>query len=481
MRLLNTALAASVAAILLSVSPALLLASETENRWAIIFAPGEYASLSNSPQHARGAERLRRQLLKSGFDAEQIRLLSSISDADQDQPSADNFRTVLQEVTNQVQQDDVFVVAILSHGVHAEGTTRLGSASAGLDYVASKETSLLDCQTVRQAGTNDAAKSLVSMQEVVETMSTAASNRQLLLVDGSPGSSMTFSSDHTAAFGTGRLLLRTGQYAVMNRNASSKKGVTRFSCSVCDGLTEFADGDENEFVSREELVEYVQRYFDTFDLLPLPVVRGNVTEDFELATAVGPEGDGAFTRDIRDQMARTLVQSARHLMLIAGDMKAAQEVLERAIAYRPSAGIRSEISCMLLTLLAAQIGVDDAWGEAESLKQPLFVVATGEFEVRTGKEVLNVVKPAELILFDLRQGNWLHPKKRFETTFHDGVISFRQLETRSGWAHLHEIQAAPSANQSQSDKHSLVRILRQLNGQPSTRNQSANRQVSMQR
>lgn len=482
MRLLTTVLATIVATITLSASTVPVRASQTGNRWAIIFAPGEYVALPNSPQHVQGAERLRQQLLKSGFDSKRIRVLTSNADAAGDQSSADNFRSVLQKVANKVQQDDVFLVAILSYGVHAEGTDRFDRATTtGLDYVVSNETSLLECEVLKYAAASDVAKSLVSMQEVVAAMSTAASNRQLLVVDGSSDADMVVASQRTAAFGTGRLPLQTGQYVLMNRNTDSRNGVTRFIASVGDGLTEFADGDENGFASREELVEHVQRYFDAFDLLPRPVVKGNVTEDFELAMAAGPEGDGAFTRDIRDQMARTLVQSARHLILIVRDVKAAQDVLKRAIAYRPSAEIRSEISSMLLTLLASQGGVDKAWAEAELLKQPLLVVATGEFEIRTGPKVLNVIKPAELILFDLRQGDWFHPRQRFETIFQDGVISFRQLETLSGWSNLQEIRVSPSSGQSESDRQSLIRILRQLNGQPSADQQPANRQISLQR
>lgn len=430
-------------------------------RRALIFAPGQYQSLPDSELHEHGAENLLQQLIRSGFAAEHIQLLTGNTGAQHGRATVDSFRAHLRETVNASGPDDVLLVAIHSYG----------SASGKRDFVAAEETTRSDLTSLQTAVPDSLPDSVISMQEIVDVMQTAATSSQLLLVDGAVGERHSRDVSGPDRFGEGELQLRSGQYVVLNSRSGLRRGVTEFIASVCDGLTELADGDFSQTVSRDELVEHIQRYAESFELRPSPVVKGNVVDDFELATAGLLDGNGAFTRDLRDQMALTLMQSARHLMLIVRSPDDARDVLKRAVAYRPSAELKAEISSMLLTLLAAEGDFEKAWREAEVLNQPLLVQATGKFTIETGSTVLGTIAPGELVLFDLRQGDFLHPQKRFAVKYDNGTVSFDELKTPNGWSRLSGIKSGRPDSGRTNTAESLVSILRQLNGQtpPGTR------------
>jgi hypothetical protein len=448
------------AAAVLSLSTCSLHADESEStRWALIFAPGEYQALPDSVVHERGAERLRQQLLRSGFQSEHISLLTGSADSTQRRATASNFRSHLRETVNASGPDDVLLVAVLSYGV--------GSGKS--DFIVTANTSSAELTALQASRSGNVADSIVSIQEIAEVMQTSATASQLLLVDGAVGESDPQSVPGSSQFANGELQLLSGQYVVVNRHSGTRRGVTEFNASICDGLTEFADGDSSQTISRDELVEHIQRYARSMKLQPEPVVKGNIVADFNLATAGSLEGSGAFTRDLRDQMARTLMQSARHLLLIVQSPDDARDVLKRAIAYRPSDELKAEISSMLLTLLAAEGNFEKAWREAEALNQPLLVQATGKFSIEASGKPVGTVKPGELVLFTLRQDVtpdiFLHPKKRYVVKYENGAVAFEELDTPSGWSRLSDIQVGRTDEQAEPSTETLVSILRQLNGQ----------------
>ena len=121
-------------AILLALTVSVTHAAE---RWAIIFAPGDYQSIADGTYHQAGAERLRSQLLKSGFCEEQIQFPATSSAEANGPATAKSLETSSSNTTSKLGRDDLLLVAIASYGVYSDDRDYVCDATATDEAIAS--------------------------------------------------------------------------------------------------------------------------------------------------------------------------------------------------------------------------------------------------------------------------------------------------------------------------------------------------------
>lgn len=442
MRVLKTVLAALAVTLALNASAAFADDDITGERWAVIFAPGKYAELPESETHAAGAKRMHSRLLKSRFAADHIVLLTG------DEADSDGLLAAVEKLAGTVKTNDVLLVAVHSYGVH----------DGKLDYITTSSTSEAD---LAAAARGRAPDSLVPVARLAAEMAQAVTTQQVLLVDGYTNADVKVESTLTEQFGLGELPLKNGQCVLLNRSAASKKGRTEFVAAVCDALSENADGNGDELVSRSEFTEHVKLYEKTEKLAGVHSVE---LDDFSLAGA-GPGDADSFSREQRDSVATALLKSSRVLYLIENETEEAQKTLKRAVAYRPSTRIRGEIVGMLLTILASQGEFEQAWKEAEGLDSDLLYFVSNELNIQSGDDILGKLQPGELVRFSQRSDEWFQPVARYKVTFRKGAVAFTSVPTPpDGWVDSEAMRPAEPVTDDQV--RSLTEILRQLNGEP---------------
>lgn len=438
-------------AIGLSITATAVRADDDTTRWALIFAPGDYTTLVDSQVHAAGASQLKQRLLKSGFADDHIRVLTGGAARPADLATADNFADELSRLANQVRSSDVLLVAVLS----------TGSSRPDVDGVAAVDCTPNDLRAFSDSRHAVIPNTIVTLADVVATMSTAATRRQILLVDGHSQGNRSAGAGRSVEFGSAALRLRSGQCVLLNRSNALRGATTEFIASVCDSLSDYADGNRDGLISQLEFVDHVQKFAEATGNRPA-TVQGNLSQDFNLAIASESDGDTRFSREQRDRLALTLLKWARNLLLVERDGDAARQALERAATYRPSAAIRDEAIGLLLTLAASHGDFDRAWNESAAIGRPLLFLASTSLEIRTGDEGIGTIQPGELVLFSERENEWVHPKKRFRATFVNGSVEFTELEVPNGWVDSETIRPVNLTSSARND--SLTATLRLLNG-----------------
>jgi hypothetical protein len=133
-----------------------------EQQWALLIGVNQYERLGSLRYCQRDMESLKNRLIRSGFLAQNVRLLTGQEKDSLDYPNKKNIDRELGRVVKKVGPSDLIVVAFSGHGACLEGTSYLCPADAML---------------------NKAEDTMITVKSVYEPLSQCKAGYKLLIVD----------------------------------------------------------------------------------------------------------------------------------------------------------------------------------------------------------------------------------------------------------------------------------------------------------
>lgn len=448
MRLIRSRSMFQIALITWTFSAASILpAAEPESSWALILAPSRYSELEAASHHVEGARQLCDQLLKSGFAADHVVLLTIPSGRQSRPATADGFRQQLAAMVDRVGANDVFLVAVSSYAV------RLGDT----DFLCASDTSQSELNISGDTAAKETRKTLIAVQEVVEQMSLSASTKRCLLIDAS-GSRAQVAKKATARAGERPLQVPDHQWVMFNdgdrlSQPIDGRGVTScFMRSVIDGLAQHADGNGDRQVSLLELSDYCQLSAEA-QQMTTPIFHGKTTANFTLAAiSEDPNDARRLPIELRQRLAEELLSAARNTLLVERNGAAALEALTRAAQYRPESKTQREIDQLTTTAIASKAdsqSVAAAWARASAQQRPLIVLlpfatniqVPGEITVREVLPAGTLVKVTKFVNHE-----WLKVEGQFRPQFGLNRLSYTAAPLAEGFVRLSSLRSSDKAN-----------------------------------
>lgn len=416
-------------------------AAEQQTSWALILAPSRYSELPAAPHHVEGARQLCDQLLKSGFAADHVVLLTIPSGRQSRPATADGFRKQLAAMVDRVGADDVFLVAVSAYAV------RLGDS----DYVCASDTSKAELTVNGNTATHAIPKTLIPIQEIVEQMSLSASTKRCLLIDAA-GSRAQVAKDASMRPGERPLQVPDHQWVMFNdgddldQPMADAVGTSRFMRSVIDGLALHADGNSDGQVSLLELSDYCQLSAEA-QQLTAPIFHGKATANFTLATVSDkPDDASRLPKELRQRLAEELLSAARNTLLVERKGAAALETLVRAAQYRPEPKTQSEIEQLTATAIASKAdaqSVTAAWTRANAQQRPLIVLLPFDTKVQVPGEVTvrEVLPAGTLVKVTKFEGNeWLKVEGQYRPQFGLNRLNYAAAPLAEGFVRLSSLK-----------------------------------------
>jgi len=249
---------------------------------ALLIGINDYAEITDLQYACRDIQALRDRLLAVGFREEDVILLHDRAKRSLHKPFKASVEHHLDETLKSVGRDDLIFFAFSGHGVDLEGTSYLCPIEARL---------------------KDPQQTLVSLEHIYQRLDSSRAAQKVLLIDACrndprPGGerSLETPTDTLTRFARslehppeGILVLsscRPGEVSVED----DKIGHGVFMHFIIEGLQGEADrhgGNGNDLVSLFELYRYANLRTRTYvartrDQMQTPVLRGEVTGDYEL-------------------------------------------------------------------------------------------------------------------------------------------------------------------------------------------------------
>ncbi len=426
---------------------AILPAAEPGSAWALILAPSRYSELESAPHHVEGARQLCDQLLKAGFAADHVVLLTIPSGRQSRPATVDGFRQQLKAMVDRVRADDVFLVAVSSYAV------RLGDT----DLLCASDTSQAELNTSDDTATKETRKTLISVQEVVHQMSLSASTKRCLLIDAA-GSRAQVAKKSTSKAGERPIQVPDHQWVMFNNGdrltqpADGRGATSCFMRSVIDGLAQHADGNRDGQVSLLELSDYCQLSAEA-QQLTAPIFHGKTTANFTLA-AISEDPDDArrLPIELRQRLAEELLSAARNTLLVERKGAAALESLLRASQYRPDSKTQNEIDQLTNTAVASKADAQNvaaAWARASAQQRPLIVLLPFATNVQVPGEITvrEVLPAGTLVKVTKFVGNeWLKVEGQFRPEFSVNRLGYTAAPLTEGFVRLSSLRSPDQAN-----------------------------------
>jgi uncharacterized caspase-like protein len=258
-------------------------------RYALLVGVNDYTYFSDLTYCDDDINNLGRVLQRSGFDPrDTIVLRDGLTDRHL-LPFRNNILTQFKNQLDSVQPNDLVLVAFSGHGVHLNGKSYLCASDANLDR---------------------AGETMIALDTLYEMLQASPASQKLLIVDAcrndpTPSgtrapSSIGETNEFTRSLQQqvpprGTMLLNScapNQYSV--EDPKFKSGV--FMHYVIEGLRGQADADKDSKISLFELYRYAEYETKTYvrqtrNLVQTPVLKGEVTGVYELATVGDPALD----------------------------------------------------------------------------------------------------------------------------------------------------------------------------------------------
>lgn len=258
-------------------------------RYALLVGVNDYTYFSDLTYCDDDINNLGRVLQRSGFDSrDSIVLRDGLTDRHL-LPFRNNILTQFKNLLDSVQPNDLVLVAFSGHGVHLNGKSYLCPSDANLDR---------------------AGETMIALDTLYEMLQASPASQKLLIVDAcrndpTPSgtrapSSIGETNEFTRSLQQqqpprGTMLLNScapNQFSV--EDPKFKSGV--FMHYVIEGLRGQADADKDSKVSLFELYRYAEYETKTYvrqtrNLVQTPVLKGEVTGVYELATVGDPALD----------------------------------------------------------------------------------------------------------------------------------------------------------------------------------------------
>jgi hypothetical protein len=313
---------------------------------ALIWIAGDCGIEGAAAAHQKSVELMHQQLLQSGFADDSVVVLQ--------QSETTQLTSQLQSLANAAAEETTLLVILLGIGVNDNSSDAL----------------------VNPLGLQQPA---LSIQSVLDVLSTSASRRQIVICDGTISDEKAAEVPATSEFGTGELKLSDGQTAVVGRISQRLSAATGLCAALADSLTELADDDDDTQISFAELHGYLLRFCSTYNLSPLPAVFGNISSEFPVARAAALSEVGRMSLETRTELAVAQLEDAYQSLLVEKQPATTQESLQRAIRLRPDQKIQKELIQLWLTSLCTDLpDVEIAQAEAQKRGVTLHVLLKPE-------------------------------------------------------------------------------------------------------
>jgi len=275
---------------------------EAPQKRALLIGVNDYAFINDLYYCGRDIQSLRDRLIAAGFPPDKVTLLRDGSEESRYQPLKTNIERELDLMIDTAKPGDLLLVAFSGHGVHLEDTSYLCPIEARL---------------------KNPQQTLVSLEHVYRQLASCPGGQKVLLVDACrndprPGGEKSISkpTENLDAFARslesppeGILVFTScepGQVSVEDEDL--RHGV--FMHFVLEGLEGEADrdgGNLDKRISLLELYTYSNLKTKTYvarkrNLVQTPVLRGEVTGDYEIAAALPPQPEELPSRFSRISM-----------------------------------------------------------------------------------------------------------------------------------------------------------------------------------
>lgn len=436
---------AALTAVLLVLS--LSTSAVAGDKWAVVFAPGVYEALDDSPYHLAGTKRLRSRLLGSGFDERRIRLLANGSPEASGPATSAALEKTLTELSRQLQPEDLLLVVVASYGIHDR---EMG------DFVCDVATTKADIAALA-GGTPPL--SLVSVNKLIGWMIRAPKSvDQCLIIDGT-ATDAGFEDRLVTPFGRSSRTQRDRQFVFFGRTGELKsirkppETRTIFMQSILDGLSGHADFNDDGEISVLELAEY-SRYFAAADRVTLPRLSGNSSRDFVLGTFDPKLKNADLSIELRIRLAETLLNSARTALLLERDIEGARNATRRALEYGITGPLHDEITMMMLTSKVLDGHFAEAWKDSQSLKQPLLIFAQKDIDIEVNGATVGQFDAGKMGLITHTAPGFAWLKTTYSPVWKNGRLTFTESAT-NGWVRTASL-SGPAPENSTGD---LVKAL----------------------
>lgn len=258
-------------------------------RYALLVGVNDYTYFSDLTYCDDDINNLGRVLKGSGFDSRDTIVLRDGLTDHHLLPFRNNILTQFKNLLDSVQPNDLVLVAFSGHGVHLNGKSYLCPSDANLDR---------------------AGETMIALDTLYDMLQASPASQKLLIVDAcrndptpsgtrapsSIGETNEFTKSlQQQAPPRGTMLLNScapNQFSV--EDPKFKSGV--FMHFVIEGLRGQADADKDSKVSLFELYRYAEYETKTYvrqtrNLVQTPVLKGEVTGVYELASVADPSLD----------------------------------------------------------------------------------------------------------------------------------------------------------------------------------------------
>lgn len=439
---------------------------EGPQKHALLIGVNDYAFINDLYYCRRDMQSLRERLIAAGFPPKNVTLLRDGSEESKYQPLKTNIERELDAMIDAAKPGDLMLVAFSGHGVHLDGTSYLCPIEAQLDKP---------------------GETLVSLEHVYRRLNSCSSGQKLLIIDAcrndprlggeksisKPTRDIDAFSRSLESPPEGILVFascKPGQVSVEDENI--RHGV--FMHFVMKGLEGEADRDGGNLDKRISLLElysyanlktktYVAR---TRNLVQTPVLRGEISGDYEIATALPPRPEKLPSRFSRVSMmsldqilnndpdvvtannpqARLALQEAYDLLMkglpSSDDLNRVD--CERALAACIEA-IRLEsqnpIAYLLRGIAYRKLGdFAEALADFRRVDIPLHVTigyrSSEAIELKVGDQVTGTVKENDRLAVSEVRGDWLNV---------DSVTSLGNYKPdpggKHGWIHREHLKS----------------------------------------
>jgi formylglycine-generating enzyme len=267
---------------LLNASPLAIAADKSPQRWAMLIGVDEYAYVHQLKYCVADQEALAKQLIDSGFPADQVFVLDDQAKQERFHPFKSNIDAQLELVLGMVHKGDTLVVSFSGHGI---------SAKDGKSYLLP-----IDARLTDPAGT------MISVDKVYDQLSACPAGLKLMMVDACRND--PFAEDEKRGVGLDpdkstrglvaalekppegiSLLMSCGRDQFAREDSDLGHGV--FIHFILEGLSGKA-ADDDGVVSLMRLADYASRSTEKyvhkkFNAPQTPFFRGDVAGTVELA------------------------------------------------------------------------------------------------------------------------------------------------------------------------------------------------------
>ena len=286
-----------------------LAKDHARQKWAMLVGVNKYNELKSLAYAQEDVEELGRRLVKAGFPASNVILLSNDAKEPKYQPFRTNIERQLELLAGTVGEEDLVLVAFSGHGTHIDGASYLCAAEARVE---------------------DPKGTMVELDLVYRRLSQCKARWKLLLVDACrndprPSGVKDSGSYEKSAGGFAKSLEKPPQGILALTSCAPGEvsleadefhhGV--FMNYVLEGLSGKADresGNRNGQVSLLELYGYASMQtklyvMRKYNRAQKPTLRGEIPEDYEITSALPDpavlalvaEGDEHFVNNRYEQ------------------------------------------------------------------------------------------------------------------------------------------------------------------------------------